>query len=90
MVSVLKVNIWNLKLISDIFIYCYIKIPWLSCTLNRYLTHLVHTDYLENIGSLSYINITNAKTFFALLKITLISALISLEQSLSLGKLSSL
>lgn len=62
--SFLKVNagrIWNH--INELSIYCYIKIQS-SCTLNRYLTHLIHTDYLENIGSLSYANITNVETFY--------------------------
>lgn len=90
--SFLKVNaIWNLKLLSVKCLYTVaFKFHWSFCTLHRYLTHLVHTDYLENIGSPSYVNIINAETYFALSKITLISALISLEQSLSLGKLSSM
>lgn len=66
--SFLKVNaggIWNH--INELFIYCYIEIRS-SCTLNGYLTHLIHIDYLENIASLSYANITNVETFYAMSK----------------------
>ena len=51
--------------------YCYIKIHWSSSTLKKYLTNLIHIDYLENISSVSYTNITNIEKFYAVSEITL-------------------
>ena len=50
---------------------CYIKIHWSSSTLKKYLTNLIHIDYLENISSVSYTNITNIEKFYAVSEITL-------------------
>lgn len=66
--SFLKVNgggIWNH--INDLFTYCYIEIQS-SYTLNGYLTHLIHIDFLENIGWLCYANVANVETFYTISK----------------------
>lgn len=67
-VPVIPVNAGGiLNHINEFFIFFYIKI-YSSCTLNQYMTLLIHTDFLKNIGLLRYANITNVETFDAIMK----------------------
>ena len=81
---------------SDLFILCYVKIHWRSCSLIDLLpTHNLPTSYFGHMGdtgSLSYMDLSNAGTFhYMTLKKKshlLVSALISLDKSLGTGRLS--